>query len=239
MNYKPSINTHQYTYFIFIAFIMWTALISFKANAETLIPFQSQWLKNHYGERTAHFKLQPLRKGDIVFVGDSITEQGLNWAIRFNDLRVRNRGISGDMTYGVLARLNELKAAPPKAIFLKIGVNDIFNFHYIKQVKNLSSISENIEKVVTQLNEALPNTQIYVQSILPDYRDFITQMAQTVNKQIKAIKHARFTYIDLHPAFLGAQGTLNEALTTDGTHLNEAGYALWVKQLAPIMKTLK
>ena len=239
MNYKPSINTHQYTYFIFIAFIMWTALISFKANAETLIPFQSQWLKNHYGERTAHFKLQPLRKGDIVFVGDSITEQGLNWAIRFNDLRVRNRGISGDMTYGVLARLNELKAAPPKAIFLKIGVNDIFNFHYIKQVKNLSSISENIEKIVTQLNKSLPNTRIYVQSILPDHRDFITQMAQTVNHQIKAIEHANFTYIDLHTAFLSPQGTLKKSLTTDGTHLNKAGYDLWAKQLAPIMKTLK
>lgn len=239
MSYKPSSTTHQYSIFILSTFIIWATLISFKANAETLIPFQSQWLKNHYSERTSHFKLQPLRKSDIVFIGDSITEQGLNWAIRFNDLRVRNRGISGDMTYGVLARLNELKAAPPKAIFLKIGVNDIFNFHYIKQVKNLSSISENIEKIVTQLNEALPNTQIYVQSILPDHRDFITQMAQTVNKQIKAIKHARFTYIDLHPAFLGAQGTLNEALTTDGTHLNEAGYALWAKQLAPIMKTLK
>lgn len=239
MSYKPSSNTHQYSIFILSTFIIWATLISFKTNAETLIPFQSQWLKNHYSERTAHFKLQPLRKGDIVFIGDSITEQGLNWAIRFNDLRVRNRGISGDLTYGVLARLNELTAAPPKAIFLKIGVNDIFNFHYIKQVKNLSSVSENIEKIVTQLNNSLPNTQIYVQSILPDHRDFITQMAQTVNQQIKAIKHAKFTYIDLHPAFLGPQGTLNETLTTDGTHLNKAGYDLWAKQLAPIMKTLK
>ena len=239
MSYKPSSTTHQYSIFILSTFIIWATLISFKANAETLIPFQSQWLKNHYSERTSHFKLQPLRKGDIVFIGDSITEQGLNWAIRFNDLRVRNRGISGDMTYGVLARLNELKAAPPRAIFLKIGVNDIFNYHYIKQVKDLASVSNNIEKIVTQLNKSLPNTRIYVQSILPDHRDFITQMAQTVNHQIKAIEHANFTYIDLHTAFLSPQGTLKKSLTTDGTHLNKAGYDLWAKQLAPIMKTLK
>ncbi len=239
MIYKPSNYTLQHITFLLSTLIIGAVLISFKANAEKAIPFQSQWLKNHYAERIAHFKLQPLRKGDIVFIGDSITEQGLNWSIRFNDLRVRNRDISGDMTYGVLARLNELKAAPPKAIFLKIGVNDIFNYHYIKQVKDLASVSENIEKIVTQLNKSLPNTQIYVQSILPDHRDFITQMAQTVNQQIKAIEHANFTYIDLHTAFLSPQGTLKKSLTTDGTHLNKAGYDLWAKQLAPIMKTLK
>lgn len=239
MSYKPSNYTLQHITFLLGTLIIGAVLISFKANAEKAIPFQSQWLKNHYAERIAHFKLQPLRKGDIVFIGDSITEQGLNWSIRFNDLRVRNRGISGDMTYGVLARLNELKAAPPKAIFLKIGVNDIFNYHYIKQVKDLASVSNNIEKIVTQLNDSLPNTQIYVQSILPDHRNFITQMAQTVNQQIKAIEHANFTYIDLHTAFLGPQGTLKKSLTTDGTHLNQAGYDLWAKQLAPIMKTLK
>ncbi|TMP20134.1 GDSL-type esterase/lipase family protein [Pseudoalteromonas sp. S2893] len=239
MSYKPSNYTLQHITFLLGTLIIGAVLISFKANAEKAIPFQSQWLKKHYAERIAHFKLQPLRKGDIVFVGDSITEQGLNWSIRFNDLRVRNRGISGDMTYGVLARLNELKAAPPKAIFLKIGVNDIFNYHYIKQVKDLASVSNNIEKIVTQLNNSLPNTQIYVQSILPDHRNFITQMAQTVNQQIKAIEHANFTYIDLHPVFLGPQGTLKKSLTTDGTHLNQAGYALWAKQLASIMKTLK
>lgn len=239
MSYKPSNYTLQHITFLLGTLIIGAVLISFKANAEKAIPFQSQWLKKHYAERIAHFKLQPLRKGDIVFIGDSITEQGLNWSIRFNDLRVRNRGISGDMTYGVLARLNELKAAPPKAIFLKIGVNDIFNYHYIKQVKDLASVSENIEKIVTQLNKSLPNTQIYVQSILPDHRNFITQMAQTVNHQIKAIEHANFTYIDLHTAFLSPQGTLKKSLTTDGTHLNKAGYDLWAKQLAPIMKTLK
>lgn len=239
MSYKPSNYTLQHISFLLGTLIIGAVLISFKANAEKAIPFQSQWLKNHYAERIAHFKLQPLRKGDIVFIGDSITEQGLNWSILFNDLRVRNRGISGDMTYGVLARLNELKAAPPKAIFLKIGVNDIFNYHYIKQIKDLASVSENIEKIVTQLNDSLPNTQIYVQSILPDHRNFITQMAQTVNQQIKAIEHANFTYIDLHPVFLGPQGTLKKSLTTDGTHLNKAGYDLWAKQLASIMKTLK
>ncbi|MDD8058464.1 GDSL-type esterase/lipase family protein [Shewanella metallivivens] len=239
MDVKRSQFSHKNTSFVLFLLFVCSGVASVHANAEEPIPYQSDWLKNHYSERIAHFTLQPLRSNDIVFIGDSITEQGLNWAIRFNDLRVRNRGISGDTTYGVLARLDELKMTQPKAIFLKIGVNDIYNFYYIKQVKNLSSVSENIENIVIQLNEALPNTPIFVQSILPDHRAFITDMVQTVNQQIKMIKHARFTYIDLHAAFLSSNGTMNKALTTDGTHLNQAGYALWAEQLAPIMAELK
>ena len=37
-----------------------------------------------------------------------------------------NRGISGDFTNGVLARLEEITHYKPKAIFLLIGVNDLF-----------------------------------------------------------------------------------------------------------------
>ena len=99
------------------------------------IPYQSELLKKHYKDRMEMFAFQPLNQGDIVFVGDSITELGMSWAHRFDDLRVRNRGIKGDMTYGVLERLNEMINTPPKAIFIMIGVNDIFNYHYMREVK--------------------------------------------------------------------------------------------------------
>ncbi|GGP56829.1 GDSL-type esterase/lipase family protein [Shewanella saliphila] len=111
------------------------------------IPFQSEWLKNHYNDRMTMFNLQPLEAGDIVFIGDSITEQGMSWGRRFGDLAVRNRGIKGDMTYGVLARLEEMKANPPKSVFIMIGINDIFNLYYQQKIKSLSSVSLNIEKI--------------------------------------------------------------------------------------------
>jgi len=216
-----------------------TCLISVAVGAEQVaeIPYQSKWLKGHYNQRMEHFKLQPLNKGDIVFVGDSITEQGLNWAVRFGDLRIRNRGISGDMTYGVMARLDEMKATSPKAIFLKIGVNDIFNLYFVKEIQSLSSVSQNIEKITAELHQHLPDTQLFVQSILPDHRDFISVMARSVNQQIQGIKYKKFTYIDLHTAFVTPQGVLKPELTTDGTHLNEMGYQLWKQQLEPIMET--
>ena len=43
---------------------------------------------------------------------------------------VRNRGISGDVTDGVLLRLGELIKYKPTSIFIMIGINDLFNLHY-------------------------------------------------------------------------------------------------------------
>lgn len=36
-------------------------------------------------------------------------ELGVNWVVCFENLKVCNRGICGDMIYGVLVRLDELK----------------------------------------------------------------------------------------------------------------------------------
>lgn len=184
------------------------------------------------------FEQQPLKKGDIVFIGDSLTELGMNWAVRFGDLRVRNRGIAGDMTYGVLARIDEFQKNPPKAIFLLIGINDIFNLHYQHEIQSLSSISHNIEQITSELHQSSPNSKIFVQSLLPDHRDFISIMARAVNTQILEIPNKKFTFIDLHDSFAASDGTLNSDLSTDGTQLNQLGYEIWKKQLQPIMEKL-
>ncbi|MGA4607138.1 GDSL-type esterase/lipase family protein [Pseudoalteromonas maricaloris] len=215
-------------------------ILFFSTNVfSTDIPYQSKWLKQHYTERMADFHLQPLKKGDIVFIGDSLTEMGMNWGLRFNNLKARNRGIKADMTYGVLARLDEMKANPPQAIFIMIGINDIFNLYYQQELKNLSSVSENIQRITEILHAALPQTRIFVQSLLPDHRDFITVLAASVNQQLQNIRDKKFTYIDLYTSFLSESGVMNPVLTTDGTHLNEKGYEIWKNRLVPVIGELK
>jgi hypothetical protein len=49
-----------------------------------------------------------LNFGEIVFIGNSITEGGKNWSEKFNIPNIRNRGIGGDVTDGVLERLGEI-----------------------------------------------------------------------------------------------------------------------------------
>ena len=43
----------------------------------------------------------------------------------FNDLRIKNRGISGDVSAGILKRVDEVVMRRPSKVFLMIGVNDL------------------------------------------------------------------------------------------------------------------
>ena len=64
------------------------------------IPF----IPEHTPQRIAQFAKEPIVAGRIIFLGNSITEMG-NWKKVLNDTTVINRGIGGDITYGVLKKV--------------------------------------------------------------------------------------------------------------------------------------
>lgn len=72
----------------------------------------------------SQFEVLPVLPGDTVFLGDSITEGG-SWHELFPSSRVRNRGIGGEVTTGVLGRVNQISRGAPSQVFLLIGTNDL------------------------------------------------------------------------------------------------------------------
>ncbi|MEO5776862.1 MAG: GDSL-type esterase/lipase family protein [Flavobacterium sp.] len=189
-----------------------------------LIPNHSEWTKTHYPEKIKEFKANPLNFGDIVFIGNSITEQGGEWSKRLNNPKIKNRGISGDMTEGVLARLGEIYYYKPSKLFIKIGINDLFT-------DNLSAeyVGNNILKIVENIHLKCPKTKIYVQTILPTTTEKIILKIRTTNTILKnnALKN-NYTLIDLHSVFADENDMMKKELTVDGVHLSEAGYDVWV-----------
>ena len=91
------------------------------------IKYQEDWQKDLYLKRIAQFKNKPIGFNKIVFLGNSITEKGGNWNKRFGVNNIVNRGVSGDITEGILSRLDEIIYYKPTTIFLLIGINDIFD----------------------------------------------------------------------------------------------------------------
>lgn len=77
-----------------------------------------------YIDRMAHFKANPLKKGQIVFFGNSLTQAG-KWNEYFPSQNPANRGIAGDNTLGMLNRLYEVIEARPEKFFMMAGTNDI------------------------------------------------------------------------------------------------------------------
>ena len=79
----------------------------------------------------------------------------------FKDLKIKNRGIQGDRTDGVLKRLPEVVSSSPRKIFLMIGYNDL------SEGIKIETIVLNYEKILQTIKSKSPSTQIYIQSVLP------------------------------------------------------------------------
>lgn len=182
-----------------------------------------------YEHRKNIFELLPERDSAIVFLGNSITAQ-CEWAELFDNSRIINRGIPGDATDGILVRLPHILKHNPKKIFLMIGVNDLF-YHEIPY------IIENYKKIVEEIITKSPNTQLYIQSVLPinnkvKHSIIDNETIRNLNEQIKEISdYNHLIYIDLYSKLIDDKEDLNADFTKDGIHLNGNGYMIWKNEI--------
>lgn len=185
-------------------------------------------LDEFYAMKTSFFDSYALQSGDVVMLGDSITDGG-RWEELFPAISIKNRGIPGDTTTGVLARMAQIVAAKPAAVFLKIGTNDL------ARVPERAVSYQQYRQIITTIQSASPTTDIYLQSLLPRGVEFREEV-EAYNGEIRAMaEELNVTYIDLYPAFLADDGSLRDELTRDELHLTGEGYKLWQSLLEPSM----
>jgi lysophospholipase L1-like esterase len=205
---------------------------------DLVIENHDDWGAGNYKKVIKEFKSNPLNYGDIVFLGNSITEGGKDWSKRLNYPNIKNRGIGGDVTDGVLARLDEIIYFKPKAVFLLIGINDL---RYNDNPNNPSAeyIANNVIKISQVINAKTPKTKIYVQTVLPIEKEKFKNNILKVNEIIKANeKENPYQIIDLYSIFINENGLIKSGLSTDGIHLNEKGYDAWVEFIKPVVYSI-
>jgi lysophospholipase L1-like esterase len=184
-----------------------------------------------YHHRAQHFEHLDESPGAIIFLGDSQTEQA-EWHELFpNSSHVLNRGISGDYTEGLLERLPEVLRHKPLKIFLLIGVNDLaFN-------NDLPEIETVYRNIVQKIRTESPNTELYLQSLLPvnnEVRHTGVQNKKILDLNTRVQKIARefaLPYLDIASPLKDADGNLAAKFTEDGLHINGLGYVVWKKQI--------
>ena len=191
---------------------------------DVVIPYHTEWTKTHYSKRIAEFKASPLQTEDIVFIGNSITELGGNWGVRFGNAKVKNRGIAGDVTAGVINRLKEIYYYKPEKVFLKIGINDLFRDDLTPEY-----VANNIKSIVEKIHLESPTTKIYVHTILPTSNNTsLKAKIATTNIFIKnSVQTNYYQVIDLYSKFADANDLMISNYSVDGVHLTEAGYNVW------------
>lgn len=211
--------------------------IYFTASSQE-IKIDSTTRPGNFKLKTDQFKSFKNSPTDVIFLGNSITA-GVDWNELLNLSQARNRGISGDVTFGILERLDEVIEGSPAKVFILIGINDVS--------RNIpdSLILSNYSQIVNRIKKASPRTKIFIQTLLP-VNNTVLPFKNHYNKDehIKAVNDGlknlatkeHITCIDLHPHFLDTEGKLNKEYTIDGLHLNIKGYEVWADILKPYLK---
>ena len=167
----------------------------------------------------------------IVFVGNSITNMH-GWFDAFrSDQRVVGFGVSGAVSSELLDNIEAILVGHPKKIFILIGTNDLGTYSNSPTIP-----TANMRKVLKRIVTESPNTQVYVQAVLPTCGTYATRVPytqtlntnyQTVIDEVKAeLGTDKIEYLDTFTPLLSGD-VLNSDYTADGLHLFAAGYKPW------------
>lgn len=176
-------------------------------------------------------------KKSIAFLGDSLTLGG-QWANYFPEAEVFNYGVSGSKTSDIVERVDEALKNQPDSLFLLAGVNDLWNSSPSEDIIN------NFNSIIDKIKTTSPNTEIYVQSILPidsemnikyfpqyPFPKGTNDTIKNINKELKNIaSENNIKYIDLYSLYVN-NDKIDSNLTVDGVHLNPEAYDIWANEL--------
>lgn len=180
----------------------------------------NSFIKPIYVRDTSQFKLLEVQKGGTVFLGDSLVEGG-EWNELFPQSNIRNRGVVGDDTVGIIARLDEITKSQPAQVFLMVGINDLA----IRTPKE--KIIANIVDIVEKIHTDSPETEIFVQSVLPNRKQLHRQI-ESLNIELEKEIAGKATWVNLYPLFLDEEKvSMNNSLSNDDAHLLGQGYMIW------------
>jgi lysophospholipase L1-like esterase len=188
------------------------------------------FLEGHQARLVSAFEALPIAPDDVVFLGDSITEAGA-WEELFPDIRVRNRGIGGDTTDGVLRRLDQVTEGAPVKLFLMIGTNDLF------RGDSEAEIVSHIEEILERVKDESSDTEVYVQSVLPREAEYRERVEELNARLAEIASEMGAGWVDLYPAFLDSEtGAIRAELSNDALHLLGPGYILWRDQVEALVR---
>ena len=183
-----------------------------------------------YNEQISFTKIYPKEmKHEVAMLGTSLTMR-VQWNELLGREGVINRGISGDLTNGILNRVDEVISRKPVICFIEGGSNDIdLNI-------TAGEIAENLHQAALQLkaNGIIPIMFAvpHVSERYPNFEAF-NRKVDEVNVQLHAIANKEhFAIIDLTKNIGDGHETYNRFTARDGMHLAPAAYQLWAEAVS-------
>jgi lysophospholipase L1-like esterase len=153
----------------------------------------------------------------------------------FPGLPVLNRGFGGSTLYEVNHYAPRIVLPyRPRMIVLYAGDNEIATGRTAEQVAG------DYRTFVSIVHSALPATRIVFVSVKPSPSRWSFQnVVREANRLVRAITASdpRQTFVDVFTPMLGNEARPRpELFVSDSLHMTPAGYAIWRRQLAPVVR---
>ena len=183
-------------------------------------------IQAYRNEKFKKFEAENLALGvdgaEVIFLGDSLTD-GCDIARYYPEFRALNRGIGGDRTYDVLARMKvSVYDANPKVVVLLIGGNNVLAGNDLKQT------AAEYEEILQGIQTNLPDTKVVVLSLTSMGGKCAVKNpeAALLNYKIKDLAgEYGYAFVDVFtPLFDPEAMAIRAEYTADGAHLTDAGY---------------
>jgi lysophospholipase L1-like esterase len=183
-----------------------------------------------YGEANLQLAPPVAANPRVVFLGDSITD---GWRLNeyFPGKDYVNRGISGQITSQMLARMKQdVVDIKPRAMVVLAGTNDIARGTPLRVIQNNLAMMCDLAdhaKIKVVLASVLP-IHDYNGNINPTYvrsRQRPMETIRNLNNWLKTFASNRgYVYLDYFTPMLDSAGFLAKDFAEDGLHPNAQGY---------------
>lgn len=166
---------------------------------------------------------------NCIVLGDSITQGLYEYNVLDASLVIAERGVEThrpDDT-GLTDMVNKVIEAKPQKLFLALGMNDI-----VADNGDAELFIKDYQAVLDKLIEGLPDTVIYINSVLPANSSKIAKEAcygnvPDYNEKLKALcEEKKLVFID------NTELVKEEYYANDGVHLSQSYYPEWANHMA-------
>lgn len=215
-------------YWVPVLSVFWFSVLSHAAEYDT-----AKW-KDELERIAASDKANPPKPGGIIFVGSSSIRMW-DFEKSFPGKGYVNHGFGGseivDSTYYFDQLVGQYK---PRLVVFYAGDNDIANGKSPKQVL------EDFQAFADKFKKELPKANLLYISIKPSIARWkLADKMREANKLIEDYgnRWPNFHFLDVWPVMLDDKGEpRKDIFLEDGLHMNEAGYAEWVKLVEPLLQ---
>lgn len=181
---------------------------------------------------------------ELVFIGDSITQgwekEGREvWQRYYAGYHALELGFGGDRTENVLWRLQhgELEGLAPKVVVLMIGTNNTGH-----RAEDPSTTAAGIKRLLDEISQRLPDAKVLLLAVFPRGEqpgDPLRVINERVNRIIAREADGRCVhFLNINAALTDPDGTLSKDVMPDLLHPNEKGYAIWQREMQPLLQKL-